>query len=76
MCRCSARDAMRSIVPFKATDWAASERALTVAEGVGGIERGIDAKHEGAARRDVRFGAVGLPDDPSNSLTRDSGQSL
>lgn len=43
---------------------AAGERALMVAEAVGGVALAIDAKDEAAARWYERFGAVRLVDDP------------
>jgi GNAT superfamily N-acetyltransferase len=44
--------------------FAAAERALSVAEEVGGVALAIDAKDEGAAEWYARFGAVPLLDDP------------
>lgn len=43
---------------------AAGERALAVAEAVGGVALAIDAKDERAARWYERFGALRLLDDP------------
>ena len=43
---------------------AAGQRALTVAEAVGGVALAIDAKDEAAARWYERFGALRLLDDP------------
>jgi GNAT superfamily N-acetyltransferase len=43
---------------------AAGQRALTVAEAVGGVALAIDAKDEAAAGWYERFGAVRLIDDP------------
>ncbi|MFN0313675.1 MAG: GNAT family N-acetyltransferase [Burkholderiales bacterium] len=43
---------------------AAGERALAVAEIVGGVALAIDAKNESAPRWYARFGAVSLLDDP------------
>ena len=43
---------------------AAGQRALTVAEAVGGVALAIDAKDDAAARWYERFGALRLLDDP------------
>ena len=43
---------------------AAGERALAVAEAVGGVALAIDAKDEAAARWYERFGALQLLDNP------------
>lgn len=43
---------------------AAGERALRVADAVGGVALAIDAKNEAAAQWYERFGAVRLVDDP------------
>jgi hypothetical protein len=43
---------------------AAGERAIAVAEAVGGVALAIDAKDERAARWYERFGALRLLDDP------------
>lgn len=43
---------------------AAGQRALAVAEAVGGVALAIDAKDEAAARWYERFGAIRLLDDP------------
>jgi GNAT superfamily N-acetyltransferase len=43
---------------------AAGERAIAVAEAVGGVALAIDAKDDGAARWCERFGALRLLDDP------------
>ncbi len=43
---------------------AAGQRALAVAEAVGGVALAIDAKDEAVARWYERFGALRLLDDP------------
>jgi len=48
--------------------FAAAERALAVANAVGGVALVIDAKDEAAAERYARFGAVPLLDDPLELL--------